>query len=339
MRVGVLGINYKSSELILREMLARASVHLFGRESKHAAELSLVLLSTCNRTEVYFSGEDLAEIHSRLLHLLREEVTIPFEHKLYSYFGGECFAHLSRVTAGLDSAIVAETEIQSQVKMAYTHALCDHPLKSDMHFLFQKCLKVGKTIRSAHVLPKGGVTLEKLVHDLCERMVAPHFSVFFVGNSEINRKVMAFLQLKGIKEISLCTRSVHSAKEMHALQNVKLVDWHERQHWQLSDIVICGSNYSDYVITSSQIGTHCRSRAIFDLSMPRNVDPRLSRHPELRLFNIEELGNMISEKHFVHAQAICHAEALLRKEMEAQVRLFHHKQNKRAHRLLDLLHN
>jgi len=138
MRIAVLGINHKSSDLELREQLARVVQRSLLGESPIAEKLGLVVLSTCNRTEIYFSQEDLAAAHTELLAHLRSEIPVPFEHKLYSYFGADCFTHLALVTAGLDSLIPCETEIQRQVKMAYAHGCLYRKLPSAVHFLFQK---------------------------------------------------------------------------------------------------------------------------------------------------------------------------------------------------------
>ncbi len=103
LRVGVIGINYKTADLSLRETFARISERISGERALFLNHPT-VLLSTCNRTEIYFSGEDLAEVHSDLLSFFRPYLNEPFEHLLYAYFGIDCFSHLSRVTSGLDSA-------------------------------------------------------------------------------------------------------------------------------------------------------------------------------------------------------------------------------------------
>src|SRR5690606_30288580 len=105
----------------------------------------IVILSTCNRAEIYFSGEDLAAVHSHLLSFLRAGVDVPFERTFYSFFGIDCFFHLCKVASGLDSAIFAESEIQGQVRVAYANA---KKLSSCLHFVFQKALKISKEIRS-----------------------------------------------------------------------------------------------------------------------------------------------------------------------------------------------
>src|SRR5262245_52879886 len=103
MRFGVVGINHKLADLKLREKLAKACQNRFLSSSFHG-DHHFVLLSTCNRTEFYFSSDDLAETHSYLLRILRQDVEDDFDQKLYTYFGTDCFLHLTRVTSGLDSA-------------------------------------------------------------------------------------------------------------------------------------------------------------------------------------------------------------------------------------------
>src|SRR6185503_11227665 len=112
MQIGVLGINHKSAEISRREQVAHACRIRVSRDCEIAERYHCVVLSTCNRTEIYFSSDNLAEAHSALLNVLRGEIEIPFEHKLYSFFGFDCFMHLARVTSGLDSVIIAESEIQ-----------------------------------------------------------------------------------------------------------------------------------------------------------------------------------------------------------------------------------
>src|SRR6185295_5000201 len=112
MTIGVFGINHKQADVTLREKLSNAFQRHFSINSPIR---NSVLIATCNRVELYFSGDDLAEIHQSIIALLRQEVSEEFEQKCYSFFGKDCFWHLAKVTAGLDSAIVAETEIQGQV--------------------------------------------------------------------------------------------------------------------------------------------------------------------------------------------------------------------------------
>jgi len=159
MRIGLVGINHKLASLSLRESLAKAFRKCFGNSHP------FILLLTCNRIELYFSSPDLAATHTAILSALKKETSCECDQKLYSFFGMECFLHLAKVTAGFDSAIMAETEIQGQVKQAYEEALKSKKLPSELHFLFQKSLHISKLCRSKYDLGRG----------MPENSKSPHF--------------------------------------------------------------------------------------------------------------------------------------------------------------------
>ena len=95
MRIGVVGINYRLAELKLREALARTCQRRFAPSNIHPAEHTFILLSTCNRTEVYFCSDNLTESHSYLINILRNDIDEEFDQKLYAFFGSDCFHPVS----------------------------------------------------------------------------------------------------------------------------------------------------------------------------------------------------------------------------------------------------
>lgn len=330
MRVGILGVNHKSAEIYTRELISKTCHKWFFSEGKLAERYHCVILSTCNRTEIYFSANDLAEAHSELLNVLREDIHIPFEHKLYSYFGFDCFLHLANVTAGLDSLIIAETEIQRQVKISYEQTLLYYPLPSCMHYLFQKSLKLGKYIRTHFPLVQNRVTIEKILFEFCEYFFKDFKTtpVLFVGNSEVNRKVMTFFKQKGVQQMSLCTRSWHSAKEMAQKEGIRLLPWENLSQWKEFSLVICGSNAPSYLIHSST-GGMC-TQLIFDLGVPRNVDPCLSRHPCLTVLNMEELGVFIEHRQKKNLLEMDRAKSVIWEGIQRDLESFRRKENMRV---------
>ncbi len=312
MKIGVLGINYKTAELSVRESVSKACRIKLSRDSEMTESLRAILLSTCNRCEIYFSSDSLADAHSVLLNLLRGEIATAFEHNLYSLFGFDCFIHLARVTSGLDSAIIAESEIQRQVKTAYEQTLLHYALPSCMHFLFQKSLKLGKQIRSTFSLSQNQVTIPKILFQISEQFFRKlsDLPVLFIGNSEINRKVIAFFHHKGVRKMALCTRSLISAKEISEKEGLTLVPWDKISSWQEYPLVICGSNAPPYIV-DNPLGNAIQTRLIFDLSVPRNVNPLLSRNPQLVLLNMQQLSAMIESKQEKNLLEIHRSETLI----------------------------
>jgi glutamyl-tRNA reductase len=324
MRIGILGINHKSAGLDVRELFAKACYHRLHSESEMVAAYSCTCLFTCHRTEVYFSAEDLAVAHSELLHVLREEITSPFEHYLYAYFGFDCFLHLACVTAGLDSAIIGESDIQRQVKLAYGQTCLYASLPSCMHYLFQKCLKLGKYARSHLALSAGQMTVPRMVYETSSYVFhAKSIRILCIGNSEINRQVIAYFRRRGPHEIALCTRSLHSAQPFALKHAVDLLPWDEREAWTGYDMLICGTNAASFVVEWEE---HiAQTRLIFDLGVPRNVDPQLSKHPQVVLCNMDELGHLLERRQKTEGANIRTVENALQEKVRIYMALFHEK--------------
>ncbi|MBI2742927.1 MAG: glutamyl-tRNA reductase [Chlamydiales bacterium] len=323
MRIGVVGINAKSSELSLREHLAKAAAKLFGCDALEQMHFGSLFLSTCHRTEIYYSTPNLAETHSEILQLLRQEIDLPFEHNLYSYFGQECFTHLARVVSGLDSVILGEGEIQRQVKRAYESALTYRKLPAPLHFLFQKSFKIAKELRSSDFFPRGSLSLESVLFHLSSQFGGRDTPALFVGNSAINRKILDYFRKKGMKDLTICTRAPEAAADLLEA-GVKLMPWHKLNSWQEFPFVICGTNRSNFIINSNQISedSPLQTRLVVDLCVPRNVDPGIGRHPQITLFNIEEISGLLQAKEGKYIQEILLCKDRLNMLVERQFSLF-----------------
>ncbi len=296
MRVGVVGINHKLADLKLREQLAKACQKWFGALQAVHSHHHFVLLSTCNRTEVYFSSDDLACTHVYLLSILRSEVEEDFDHKLYSYFGTDCFCHLTRVTLGLDSAIIAETEIQGQVKLAYEMTSEYHSLPGDLHFLFQKALGIAKKIRSDLQLGRGMPNLEHAILQTGKHVFPcpEEARLLFVGASEINQKILGFLKNKNFRNITLCNRSGDQADAIAELYQVHPLPWSQLKRWQEYDWIIFGTKSPDYLITHEEVSQPFASqKLIMDLCVPRNVEPKLGQDSQIILLNIDQINRLL----------------------------------------------
>ncbi len=320
MHVGVLGISYKSAELALREEIAAAC-------QEFLQEWNVIVLSTCNRTEIYFSSSDLAATHSEIFHALKKVVTTSFDHAMYSFFGRECFEHLALVTAGLESAILGESDIQRQVKLAYREASLRNALPSALHFLFQKSLKMGKEVRSTFLSP---MTLEGVVHGLVQNFFyqKSELKVLMIGFSEINRKVGRALLKRPLIKMTFCTRSPLSAESFALDYGVSVIDWSSLETWTEHDLVICGTHSTEPVISS--FPSSLKTRLMLDLSVPRGISPDLNRCSHLTLLNMEELGKLVEYERKERAQEVTAIQKTVERSVERQIDIFHEKQIRRV---------
>lgn len=336
MRVGVIGINHKLAELQLREVLAQVCQRHFGHKALSLHHPHVVLLSTCNRTEIYFCSDDLVNTHTQLLTMLRKEIGEEFDQKLYSFFGFDCFFHLSRVTSGLDSAVLAETEIQGQVKNAYEQATSRCSLPGDLHYLFQKALKVGKKIRSEISLPRGLPNLEQAIFNTGKHFFTDlsNTRVLFVGASTINQKLIAFFNAKQVQEIALCNRTEQHAREMASHYNLTILDWSKLSSWHTFDWIIWGTAAPNYLLTKRDLPS-CLDRRylLMDLSVPRNVEAFVGRQANITLLNIDQINRLVKirEKHLDHT--IAKAESLVTDLSKQYIDIFSHKEEKQRRHL------
>lgn len=305
MRVGVVGINHKQAELGVRELLAKTCQKWFGPLAPCHLRHQFILLSTCNRTEIYFSSEDLGAAHSYILNL------IGYNQKYYSFFGLDCFYHLSRVTAGMDSAIIWESEIQKQVKNAYEEGAKKTKLPKELHFIFQKALHNGKLVRSRFQAHPGLPDLEHTVFSTgfehLKGVEKP--KVLFVGASAINLKILSFLKKKELTSLTLCNRSEEKGIQFAKKHGCSFLPWEKLSDWHLYDWVIYGTRSPTYLLKKEEIGNRC----IMDLSVPRNVDPRI-----LGVYNIDALHQIVQTKREILGDLVADANSLLREAISRQ---------------------
>lgn len=298
MRIGVVGINYKLADLKLREQLARACLKCFGTHRTANPPHYFILLSTCNRTEIYFQSEDLAATHTHILGILREHVADDFDQKLYCYFGQDCLLHLCRVTTGLDSAIVAETEIQGQVKAAYECATQFASLPQELHYLFQKSLKIGKQVRSELPIQRGLPDVEHAILQTATHLFprSNQAKILLVGASAINRKILKFFKTKQLYDITICNRTDILACEIANTYACNSLIWSQlHTAWHAFDWIIFGTKAPQPIIDSHSLPLNNFGRKlIIDLSVPRNVDTNLGKDPRITLLNIDQLNRTLS---------------------------------------------
>lgn len=331
MQVGIVGINHKLADLKLREQLAKICQKRFGPGIFAHLDHSFVLLTTCNRTEVYFSSPDLAETHAYILNTLKQNIEGDYEQKLYSFFQKDCFAHLARVTSGLDSAIIFETEIQGQVKIAYEKACLAGFLPKDLHFLFQKSLHVGKKVRSKVSLEQTIPGLEQAIYQTGQHHFKnkPHPTILFVGASDINLKILGYLKANGLQNISLCNRTEVRAHHFAKKYQIRSVDWDALTSWHQYDWVIFGTKSPEYLISHPTFIDEAGSqKLIIDLCVPRNVDPMIGCASNITLVNIDQINRMLNYRKRRISDIIRGTERLLDQFSTRQIEIFQAKNMK-----------
>lgn len=332
MRVGVIGLSHKSADLDLRDSLAKVSLQRFTSGSSTHGEHCFVLLSTCNRTEVYFTSEDLTKSHSYLLSIFRRDLQVSFEHQLYSYFAYDCFKHLAFVTSGMDSAIIGETEIQGQVKLAYENACLYASLPSCLHFMFQKCLHIGKQLRAACDLESGVPSLSRVMHQTAESFFGRQQgkNVLFVGASRINHDILTYFLSKKQTNVTLCNRSKEKFESYKKYECLSFLHWEQRHCILDHDVIIFGTKAAHFLLSKEDVERSRSSRLLLmDLSVPRNVDPRAGLVPGVTLLNIDHIDRIVKNRRRVKGREFERARQILLEFIDRQFVIYSQKEKQR----------
>lgn len=324
MDVGVLGISYKSSELELRESFAKLCQSFIHQEQSP----SIVVLSTCNRTEIYFSAKEISTMYQHLLSYLERYLGPAIKERVYTYFGRRCFEHLCCVSIGMDSIIFGEAEIQRQVKQAYEEARQRLELPFALHYLFQKSLKISKQVRTEFSLPRGALSLESTLGRLFHLFFAKEkkVSILLVGYSAMNRNMLHFFRNKKGVQISIATRNPNIEEE------IDLLPWNLLSNWIQFDMVICASKSTDFLLDSDSIPEDpslIKTRLILDLGLPRNVDPRVAKHPLISLLNIDDIGRLLDQRRGVSLCSQQEVEQKAHRLIQKQMDLYQEREAKR----------
>lgn len=291
--IGVIGLNHKTASLEVREALCNAARNV-QQLTLFQEKMKLCKISTCNRTEIYFSSKNLSDDHHTLLSLLRRQVNLDFQQSLYTFFGRDCLSHLTYVICGLDSMKEGETEIQGQVKRAYAQAHAAQTLNTDLHFAFQKALRLGKLVRSNFNLGSC-IPLERSITTSLISHANKQSSILFVGASHTNQRIIRHLASIGYENLYLVNRTLK-----HKNIQARVLPWTALRSWSDFNVVICATTSPEPLIHLEDANTG--KQLLIDLSVPRNIDPRLASIEGKTLYNIDTLYQSLASQNCEKAE-------------------------------------
>ncbi len=312
LHIGLIGANFKTAPIAVREVLARGITveklaHLKGNKlAKSGTEL--VLLSTCNRIEIYYACENLSDTTKILrqvfieAHLQYGPVTNDF--RTYTYSDSRAIEHLFEVSAGLDSLVVGEAQILSQVheacRVANERGLCGPALSK----LFSKAYSTGREIRESYPRFTNGFrnSISLSVSDL----IASHFgtrkerpNIVLVGSGKMIKLAVSSFDKSRFGKVVIAARR-QPLKDIEADQIVHLSDLPRTISEQDIDVIITATSSDNFVIRPSDIEPFSKQNPtkellIIDISVPRNVDPQAAKiFPNVTLLNLDDLKERIA---------------------------------------------
>ena len=310
MQIFVVGMNHNSAPIALRERFAFAGSALDkGLESlRNIPQFhESLLLSTCNRTEVYGVSDISPTYKDWVVGLFSQEKGAPaeeFQSCLYDRTGKDAVEHLLGVVCGLDSMILGENEILGQVKKAYEKASLGKNTGKILHRLLQRSFHVGKAVRSAYGNSYGDISVSSVAVDLAKKIFneLAACKVMIVGTGPMGEQTVHHLRKEGVRSIVASNRSFDRAVEMarsFAGEAVTLEGALEKM--AEVDIVISATACPHALFTRDQVQQRMprrRGKPIFfiDIAVPRDIDPRVNELENVFLYNIDDLQKIHEQK-------------------------------------------
>jgi len=325
-----LGISHRTAPLELRERLALTegrAVGVLGELTSSEQVREAAALSTCNRTELYLVVADPVEAESAALGALARQAEIrPTElvGHLYSLRSSEAARHLFRVTAGLDSMILGEAEIQGQVKRAYELALVEGATGPILNRLFRGALAAGGRARDETGISRRGVSISSVAVELAQRTLGDlaERRVLVIGAGETAELVARALVARGVTTVFIANRRYDRAIGLAQRFGGRAVRFDELPaQLEAADIVVSATNSPHHIVERDDLSQVMRERGgrpllMIDIAVPRDVDPSCREIPGVSLHDVDDVQQIVATNTGEREAEARRAEQILAAELE-----------------------
>ncbi len=334
MHILCLGLNHQTADVSLRERLSfsqegvKAALARLGcgYGSQPEAISEMVILSTCNRVEMYV----LAPMHdySALENFFAEVQGIDaalFAPYLYRYSDDQAAIHLFRVAAGLDSLVLGEPQILGQVMQAFELARSQSAVGPVLSRLFQAALHAGKRARSESAISQNPASISSLAARLAERAVPKleAAQVLVLGAGEMAELAVEALRKRGVSHLMVVNRTAARAESLAQRWGGRAGSFEMLpQALQQADILIASTGAPHTLIHADMVALAMRQRqqrplVIIDIAVPRDVDEQAGSLPDVHLYDIDSLSQQLEDSLAQRAAQVPQVEQILEQELRA----------------------
>ncbi len=318
MNLFCVGLSHHTANVETRERyIGGTAVGRTLRERSGCAEA--IVLSTCNRVEVYGAAEraiDSAEIAKCLA---AESLDSREENAFYRYENEECAQHLFRVACGLDSMVVGETEVLGQAKLAYETARNSGGAGPFLHRLFQRAFRVAKQVRTQTDITRGAVSVGSVAVDLAVKIFGELKTrkVLVLGAGETSERTARALVSRGVSDLRVSNRSGERAEILAGQfggRAVPFAGW-ETQCREI-DILISSTAANEPLLTREKLAPILRERwdrplFIIDIAVPRDVAPEVNEMEGVFLYDIDSLSSIAEQSLALRRQQVAAGEQII----------------------------
>ena len=331
MHLLLVGISHRTAPVELRERLdfqARGLETALRALGGRNVASEAVIVSTCNRAELYAACEDVDSGRAAIADFISEyhgiDRSIVTPH-IYDVTDLEAARHLFRVAAGLDSLVVGEPQILGQVKEAHTSAAAAHTSGTFLNRLFHSSFAVGKRVRTETGLGSGAVSVgfaavslsKKIFGDLKGR------NVLVLGAGEMGKLTALHMKSQGVHQVTIVSRTMaHAARTAEAIGGASAASWDDLDTLLSdADIVITATGAATPILTKAHVEAIMRPRRnrplfIIDIAMPRDVEAAAGEIEQVFLYNIDDLQATVRENLARRASEVTRAEQIVSEEVE-----------------------
>lgn len=304
MTIALTGLSHHSSPVELRERLAFPESRVpaaLNQLRRHLPDAGVVILSTCNRVELYAHTEDAPEaLHGALREFLSEWHGIPvpeFDSYLYDHAERDAVGHLFRVASSLDSLVVGEGQILGQVHDAYLMAQTESAVDKVLSGLFQRAAKVAKEVHTKTNINVGKVSVASVAVDLAVTIFSDlgDKRVMVIGSGETGELALKSLVAQGVGEVIVVNRTIANAEtlaEQYHGEAMSLDVLHKHLH--RADIIISSTASPDPILHAADFEHALKARNqepmfVIDIAVPRDIAPDVNGIDNVYLYDIDNL--------------------------------------------------
>jgi glutamyl-tRNA reductase len=326
----LLGISHRTAPVDLRERVdfsARGVADALREVAARGSTHEVVIVSTCNRAEIYAACDDAAATRADLERFLGEFHRVGSDEiapHVYDVHDLDAARHLFRVSAGLDSLVVGEPQILGQVKEAHSAAADAHTVGPLLNRLFHSSFAVGKRIRTETGLGAGAVSIGFAAVSLARKIFGAleGRSVVVVGAGEMGKLTALHMKSQGVQHVTIVSRTMAHAARTAETIGASAAPWEELDAAiGASDIVITATGATAPILTTARVEAVMRTRRnrplfMIDIAVPRDVEATAGELEQVFLYNVDDLQATVRENLAKRTSEVTRAESIVAEEVD-----------------------
>lgn len=327
MQLAVLGLNHRTAPVEIRERFNFTADKIPGVMERIHDDDSIpevMLLSTCNRTELYMVLESPRKGIEYLKRITKFMAGSSYKPEYFYHLTGTyCVRHLFRVASSLDSLVVGEGQILNQIKNAYQIARGNGMTGTILNQLLNRAIAVGKRVRTETKIAYSSVSVSSAAVDLAMEILGDltTASILVVGAGHMSELTARHLIDKGAKTIFVSNRNLDHARELADKFGGTAIPYRKMfEHASTADIIITSTGAPHYVLTAENLGPLLTKRSgrpliLIDIAVPRDVDPALGEMKGVTVYNIDDLEDVVDSNKTFRSGEAATAEAIIQEEI------------------------